>query len=98
MRDEKILRVIGRNLQKARLEAGLTQECLAEMADIHWKTLGYIETGRRSTGIASFARLIQSLNVDPRKLFAGLPATETKRIRAIVKAQARKRKTSAKLQ
>lgn len=56
-RGARILRSIGANLRKARLAANLTQEGLAEMADIHWKTLGYIESGKRDFGVTILIRL-----------------------------------------
>ena len=57
MTDAQILRRIGLNIRQAREAAGLTQEGLAELIDIHPKTLGYIESGKRDFGVTHLARL-----------------------------------------
>ena len=62
------------------------------MADIHPKTLGYVETGRRSVGIASFARIVQCLGINPSRFFDDLPPVNSKKLKAIAKALARIRK------
>jgi len=38
--DRELLRTIGRKIRAERIRAGFTQECLAELAGVHWKTLG----------------------------------------------------------
>jgi DNA-binding XRE family transcriptional regulator len=94
VRDEQILKLIGENIRSARLEANLTQEGLAEMAGIHWKTIGYIETGKRALGILSFARIVQCLGGGANRFFDGLPPMDAKKKEAALKALVRKRKPS----
>jgi DNA-binding XRE family transcriptional regulator len=89
--DREILRVIGRNVREARLKANMTQECLAELAGVHWKTLGRIERGEFPFATTTFARLTQYLKVSPNRLLDGLPNPDPKRMAKITKAPARKR-------
>lgn len=96
MTDRELLRMIGRNVRAARLEVGFTQECLAELVDVHWKTLGRIERGEFPFAVTTFARLAQHLHVSPARLLAGLPAPDAKRMEKITKALSRKRKPSVR--
>ena len=94
--DGVILKAIGANLRKARLAAGLTQEGGAELVEIHWKTLGYMEAGKRDFGTKSLAKLILVLKVSPEVIFEGVhfqPAAGDKLVR---KATVRKRRASRK--
>jgi transcriptional regulator with XRE-family HTH domain len=90
--DKDILRVVGGNIQNVRLHAGMTQECLAELVGIHAKTLGYIENGKHPFSVATFARIVQFLRVNPSELLEGLSVPDKKRAAAISKAKARRRK------
>ena len=92
MTDDQILCAIGANIRKARIAANLTQEGLAEMADIHWKTLGYIEAGRRDFGVTIFSRITLCLNVTGNKLLDGVEMKPSAQLHVIAKATARKRR------
>lgn len=85
---------MGQNVQNIRLKSGLTQECLAELADIHPKTLGYMESGRRAISLTSFVKLVQYLQVDPADFFEGLPEPDLKKLKLIGKALERKRNSN----
>jgi transcriptional regulator with XRE-family HTH domain len=89
--DRQLLRRIGKNVQQARLRAGLTQECLAELIGIHWKTLSGIERGRFPFAVTSFTRIAQHLGVSADSLLEGVEPPDPKRTAAIRKALARKR-------
>jgi transcriptional regulator with XRE-family HTH domain len=89
--DDQILTLIGANIRKARFAAKLTQESLAEMSDIHWKTLGYIEAGKRDFGVTILTRLALCLGVSGTQLLEGIEPQQTKRLRLLAKATARKR-------
>ena len=91
MTDNQILRSIGANIRKARCAAKLTQEGLAEMADIHWKTLGYIESGKRDFGVTILTRLALCLRVSANQLLDGVEFQQNKRLHLVAKATARKR-------
>ena len=86
-----MLRRIGTNVKKARLQAALTQECLAELVGIHWKTLSGIERGLFPVGVTSFARISQHLGVTADSLLDGLEKPDQKRSETIRKAMARRR-------
>jgi DNA-binding XRE family transcriptional regulator len=89
--DSQILRCIGKNIQMARLQAGLTQECLAELIEVHWKTLSGIERGLFPCAVTSFTRISQHVGVSADSLLQGVEAPDPKRAAAIRKAMARKR-------
>ncbi|OGV45646.1 MAG: hypothetical protein A2X46_15035 [Lentisphaerae bacterium GWF2_57_35] len=83
--------MIGRNIREARLRAGMTQECLAELANLHWKTLSYIERGKHPFSIVTFVRLVQYLKTSPSRLLEGSDQLDEKRLKRVTKALARKR-------
>ncbi len=95
MTARQILRCIGLNVRNSRLQADLTQECLAELVGVHWQTISYIESGRVPCSILTFARISQVLDVSPNRLLDGLPEPDAKKISAIKQAKARKRKRPA---
>jgi transcriptional regulator with XRE-family HTH domain len=89
--DLQILRVIGRNIRAARLKAGFTQECLAELADVHVQTIGAVERGDFPFAVTTFARISQHLEISPNRLLDGLRPPDPERTARIRKALARKR-------
>jgi DNA-binding XRE family transcriptional regulator len=89
--NREILRVLGRNIRQARLKAGLTQECLAELAAVHVQTIGSIEHGDFPFSVTTFARISQFLESSPNRLLDGLRQPDAARTTRIKKALARKR-------
>ena len=89
--DREMLRHVGRNIREARLKAGVTQECLAELVSVHWQTISGIERGRYPFSIVTFARISQFLQTSANRLLEGLKPSDPKRTRLICKATARKR-------
>ena len=61
MRDPR--RPLGEAIKKRRLELGLTQEQLAEMADLHWTYVSGIERGIRNVSIVKLAKIAAGLRV-----------------------------------
>ena len=94
--DKQILRLIGEHIRTARIKAGMTQECLAELAGIHWKTVSNIERGNYPIGLTIFARVSQFLETSPNRLLDGLESPDPKRTTRIKKALARKRAPAAR--
>ena len=90
-----MLRLIGRHVREARLKASLTQECLAELVGVHWKTIGHIERGSYPIALTTFARLAQFLDRSPNRLLDGLEPPDPSRTARIKKALARKRAPAA---
>jgi DNA-binding XRE family transcriptional regulator len=89
--DQQVLRLIGRHVREARLKANMTQECLAELVGVHWKTVGNIERGNYPIALTTFARLCQFLESSPNRLLDGMEPPDPKRTARIKKALARKR-------
>lgn len=85
------MRRIGQNIRNARLTAGMTQECLAELVGVHWQTMSGIERGRYSCLAPTFARIKQFLQVSADSLLEGLGEPDAKRTQMVKKALARKR-------
>ena len=92
MTDRQILRLIGKNVKTARLQANLTQECLAELAEVHWQTISNIENGKFQFPVTTFARISQLLDVSPNRLLDGMSEPDKLRMEEIKRALARKRK------
>lgn len=70
--DARILRALGRNLNRLRMNSGLTQEKLAEKADITLRYLQFLEAGQRNPSISSLVRLRKVLGCSFDDLFRGL--------------------------
>ena len=59
-------------MRKLRLERGLTQEKLAELANLHRNYVGGVERGERNIAITSIVALAHGLRVKPAKLLEPL--------------------------
>lgn len=71
-RNEAIAERFGRNLRRARRQAGLGQERLAERASLHRTEIGQLELGRRSPGIETLVKLAGTLEVPVDQLLDGI--------------------------
>ena len=60
--------IVGTNVRRARLKAGLTQEQVALEAKIDLTYMGGIERGRRNPSVAVLARIAEALGVEPAEL------------------------------
>jgi DNA-binding XRE family transcriptional regulator len=94
--NQQMLRLFGQHIREARLRQNLTQECLAELVGVHWKTIGHIERGSFPIALTTFARLSQFLETSPNRLLDGLRAPDPERTVRIKKALARKRAPAKK--
>jgi transcriptional regulator with XRE-family HTH domain len=63
---------LGEAIKKRRLELGLAQEQLAEMADLHWTYVSGIERGIRNVSIVKLAKIAAGLRVRIQDLVEGL--------------------------
>ena len=63
----------GSRVRARRLELGLTQERLAELAGVHFTYVSTVERGRRNIGLRNIMRFSRVLEVEAWTLVKGLP-------------------------
>jgi len=68
IKNEDYLKEFGKNLQKIRRQAKLTQENLANDADIPLSQIGRIERGEINTTISTLRVLAKALAIEPKEL------------------------------
>lgn len=66
------LEAFAANVKRLRAERGLTQERLAELADLHLTDIARIETARRDPGVKTVAKIAFGLQVAASDLLAGV--------------------------
>lgn len=64
MSDSPLSKRFGAVVRKRRLDAGLSQEALAELAQIHPTYMSMVERGNRNLTIGVAARLAEALSVN----------------------------------
>jgi transcriptional regulator with XRE-family HTH domain len=64
--DPRIL--FGRRVRELRLAQQLSQEKLAELADLHRNYVGGVERGERNVSLVNIVKLAHGLDVRPTKL------------------------------
>lgn len=62
------LRSFGTKVRERREELGLSQEKLAERADLHRTYIGAVERGERNISLLNILRICNALRVKPSKL------------------------------
>ncbi len=70
-----LLRTIGITIRSLRRERGLSQESLADLADIDRSYMSAVERGRRNISVLNLARIAMALDVPLRDLIAPGEAT-----------------------
>ena len=71
---DPVLRAFGQSLRKNRDAKGLSQELLAERADLDRTYISDIERGTRNPGLKNVVRLAKALGISSAKLLAGVGA------------------------
>jgi len=62
-------KVFGEEIRRLRSKRKLSQERLAELANLHRNYVGGIERGERNVALLNIVRLARALKVPPAKLF-----------------------------
>jgi transcriptional regulator with XRE-family HTH domain len=60
--------LFGKHVRKLRLRRGLSQEKLAELANLHRNYVGGVERGERNIALLNIVALAHALRVRPAKL------------------------------
>lgn len=66
---------IGKYIKQERLRMNLTQQVLAEKANLSVVYVSEIERGKKSLSYEALARMIQILHLDPRLIFPYVPSS-----------------------
>jgi transcriptional regulator with XRE-family HTH domain len=60
---DSITKEVGLRIRMYRLRQGMTQEVLAEKAELHHTYIGQVERGEKSLTLGSLERILRALNV-----------------------------------
>ena len=66
-------KVVGKTVRDLRLQRGLSQEKLAELAGLHRNYVGSVERGERNVAVVNLVKLAHALEVRPAKLIERIP-------------------------
>lgn len=69
MKDRAFLIIVGKRIRAERKRQGISQEKLAEIADLHRTYIGMVERGERSISTYNLAKIRQALNVPIEQIF-----------------------------
>lgn len=61
-------KILAQNVRSLRKKLNLSQEALAEKADMHWTYISGVERGRYNASLNSIVRLAKALNRKPFEL------------------------------
>ncbi len=63
---------LGKAVRKKRRLLGLSQEGLAERADLHWTYIGGIERGERNVSLLNLVKIARALELTLSRLLNGI--------------------------
>lgn len=69
---EDLRPAFGRRIRERRVKLGLSQEQVAERAELHWTFVSGVERGVRNPSLNTIGRLARALDTTPSELLAGL--------------------------
>jgi transcriptional regulator with XRE-family HTH domain len=67
-----VYKTLGENIRSARVKAGLSQEQLAEKADLSRNYIGNVERAEYKITVETLARIAKALNLSARDLMHGI--------------------------
>lgn len=74
-----VRQAFGRRVRELRLQQKLSQEALAERADLHWTYVSGIERGERNPALINLTYLARALGVSLGELFAPVNGSPPKK-------------------
>lgn len=74
-----IVQDIGKMLRTYRLREGITQEELAERADLHFTYIGQVERGEKNLTLASLEKILNALGVSFAEFFENMKSGKEKK-------------------
>ena len=69
---ESLSHTVGSRIRSYRLQKGLTQEALAEKAELHQTYIGQVERGEKNLTLASLEKILAALNVTFAEFFENI--------------------------
>lgn len=72
MTQNEVLAIFGANVQKERQSKELSQETLAELAELDRTYISSIERGKRNVSLVNIVKISNALSISPSKLFEGI--------------------------
>ncbi|WP_347330913.1 helix-turn-helix domain-containing protein [Marinimicrobium locisalis] len=60
----QLVRQFAENVRRERRDRGLSQEALADLADVHRTYIGMLERGEKNITLSTLERVANALNVD----------------------------------
>lgn len=76
-RKNKLQEKFGKTLREKRLANGLSQEGLAELADLHFTYVSSVERGERNISLENMAKLAKALKCQIKDLFSNIDLSDT---------------------
>ena len=64
MLKKELCKIIGKNIQRERLNKGLTQETFAELMNVSWSYVSKIETGVINLSLGKILEIADYLDID----------------------------------
>ncbi|WYL96886.1 MAG: helix-turn-helix transcriptional regulator [Gloeotrichia echinulata IR180] len=72
MQPSKLDQILGREIQRRRIEKNLSQEYLAELTGLHRTYISQLERGLKSPSIRVLSHITRALNVKMSEFFQGV--------------------------